>query len=291
MLAPAVHAFTLVFEFRCDNACSGALATVVAAEVGGRESARRQVVVDPTTGHVHYGQEEGWTGGSGSSATTLGLGPAVNDGKWHQVAISHFHARGATSVYVDGKLVRGRAAAGTGGAFHEHLIATKFTIGVSSTQKAVRYRDLLIYRCGLNADEVAFLWINSAVLGGSLEVFAPLDDTSGEPAENLAQSLSQVSMVCPGGVTGGTIGTGIVVDKEGGGAIVVLGSSVAAGHGCSVRLSTRGGILALACSPPHFFFCCRSCAFSRTPSTVLTYVLVITGRSLSSLLPLLAHNS
>ena len=48
----------------------------------------------------------------------------------------------------------------------------------------------MVWRAGLNADEVLFLWEKTDVLKGSLEVFAPMHGSS--PFENTAQTLSEM---------------------------------------------------------------------------------------------------
>ena len=58
------------------------------------------------------------------------------------------------------------------------------------------YRDLLIYRSALNADEVAALESGS-LLQASLEVYSPLTDMvfqPGAPVPNLAQSLTSAKV-------------------------------------------------------------------------------------------------
>ena len=48
-------------------------------------------------------------------------------------------------------------------------------------------RDWMVYRAGLNTDEVLFLWENTDVLKGSLEVFAPMHRAS--PFEHSADTF------------------------------------------------------------------------------------------------------
>ena len=113
------------------------------------------------------------------------------DGQWHQVVVSHYTARGETVFFVDGKLV-GRTA--------ERLEPTRFVIGGpggserAPAPKQADFKDLLLYRAGLNSDEVAALQ-QGVLLKASLEVYAPLADPrfeSGSPVENRAQSMTSV---------------------------------------------------------------------------------------------------
>ena len=101
------------------------------------------------------------------------------DGNWHNLVVSHYTARGETLFYVDGQLA-GRTA--------ERLEPNSFRLGGT----AVDLRDALLYRSGLNDDEVAALQ-SGTLLQSSLEIYAPLADAtfaSGAPVENRAQSLT-----------------------------------------------------------------------------------------------------
>jgi hypothetical protein len=58
------------------------------------------------------------------------------------------------------------------------------------------YKELLIYRSGLNAGEIEALYYDQ-LLQSSLEVYAPLNDQDfreGNSAENYAQSLSKLKI-------------------------------------------------------------------------------------------------
>ena len=81
----------------------------------------------------------------------------------------------------------------------ERLEPTSFALGGAGQAD---FKDLLIYRSALNADEVAAL-DRGALLQASLEVYAPLTDsplTPGVAVENRAQSLTS-AIVGPGGIT------------------------------------------------------------------------------------------
>jgi len=120
------------------------------------------------------------------------------DAAWHQIVLSHYTARGETLLFVDGALA-GKTA--------ERLQPERFVIGgpATSTQgsapKQADYKDLLVYRSALNADEVGALQ-KGTLLQASLDVYAPLTDARferGALLENRAQSMSGVK------VEGGTV--------------------------------------------------------------------------------------
>ena len=118
---------------------------------------------------------------------------AVDDrtGKWakgfwhdslHQNAAGHDELL-RTFVPTDGKLA---------GAVMERLEPRQFTL----TGPHADYRDLLIYRSALNADEVAALE-SGRLLQASLEVYSPLTELglqSKGMAANLAQSLTTAKL-------------------------------------------------------------------------------------------------
>ena len=98
----------------------------------------------------------------------------VKDGQWHQIALTHFYARGETCLYVDGALQ---------GSVGEQL-APK-TLYVGGTDAAISLREVFLYRSGMNADEMAALQ-EGKMLKSSLEVYAPLNGS----LDNLAQSTA-----------------------------------------------------------------------------------------------------
>lgn len=111
------------------------------------------------------------------------------DAKAHHLVVSHYTARGETLFFVDGTLA---------GSTKERLEPQRFTLGGGP---AAEYRDLLIYRSALNADEVAALE-RGQLLQASLEVYSPMTDVTVRPGgavQNLAQSLA-AGQIVPGGV-------------------------------------------------------------------------------------------
>ena len=115
------------------------------------------------------------------------------DAAWHQIVLSHYTARGETLLFVDGTLA-GKTA--------ERLQPARFVVGgpATSTQasapKSADYKDLLVYRSALNADEIAALQ-KGTLLQASLEVYAPLADMRFQRdavLENRAQSMTGVKV-------------------------------------------------------------------------------------------------
>jgi hypothetical protein len=113
-----------------------------------------------------------------SAAKTMVDSGVRADAQWHHVVLSHFTARGETLLFVDGKQV-GRVA--------ERLEPKNFVVGSRGD-----FKDLMLYRAALNADEVAALHAGK-LLKGSLEIYSPLTDAefkAGATVENRAQSLT-----------------------------------------------------------------------------------------------------
>jgi hypothetical protein len=103
------------------------------------------------------------------------------------VAVSHRHLKGETLLFVDGDPV-GKVA--------ERLEPIQFVLGdpADTPSLSASFRDWLVYRSALNADEVRALH-QGRLLQASLEVYAPLrreEPQAGGPVENRAQSLARV---------------------------------------------------------------------------------------------------
>jgi hypothetical protein len=110
------------------------------------------------------------------------------DAVWHHLVVSHYTARGETLFFVDGRLA-GKTA--------ERLEPKRFGLGGAGEAD---FKNLLIYRSALNADEVAALE-GDRFLQASLEVYAPLGDpqvAKGSALQNKAQSLTSAKVVSSG---------------------------------------------------------------------------------------------
>ena len=128
------------------------------------------------------GVERGvWTYTASTHAKVMSAVKA--DAAPHHLVLSHYTARGETLFFVDGKLA---------GSVSERLEPNRFVVGGVQAD----YKDLLIYRSALNADEIAALE-SGRLLQASLEVYSPLVEAqfrSGEQVENLAQSLTAATV-------------------------------------------------------------------------------------------------
>ncbi len=162
-----VHPFTQVFSFQATG--RGCLLTL-------QDSTR--------AGSLRIGR-----GGRLTYASALGgrlTTPAnVADGRWHQVILTHYFARGETILYVDSSRV---------GSLAERLRPRQLTLGGRATPQGGQFRNWLFYRAGMNADEARALAADS-LLRSSLELYAPLDGRRRSGADslvNLAQSTNVV---------------------------------------------------------------------------------------------------
>lgn len=111
------------------------------------------------------------------------------DSRWHHIVLSHYTARGETLFFVDGSLV---------GKVPERLEPNRFLLGGPGAWQGktapaqADYKEWLVYRSALNADEVEALY-DGKLLQASLDIYAPLADqrfAEGSALENRAQSLS-----------------------------------------------------------------------------------------------------
>jgi lysophospholipase L1-like esterase len=156
-----IHSFAVGFQ--CRTAGEGVIASVKHEE--GR------IELDVKDGKLLYRTVEG------------GLIPVgdIGRGAWVQVVLSHRYAKGETLIFVDGNHAR---------TVLERVAPMEFVLGGS---KEADYRQWLVYRSSLNADEVKALYEGKFVQA-SLEIYSPLVEKSLRP-ENLAQSLSTVEVV------------------------------------------------------------------------------------------------
>ena len=107
--------------------------------------------------------------------------------------LSHYAARGETLLFVDGDLA---------GSVNERLQPDRFVLGGAggtggAAPEQADYKDWMIHRAGLNADEAAALHAGT-LLQASLEIYAPLTGPEGASAGNLAQSLSVIEVQSAG---------------------------------------------------------------------------------------------
>ncbi|MBC6611619.1 T9SS type A sorting domain-containing protein [Hymenobacter sp. BT507] len=130
---------------------------------------------------------------SAKGQTITGTVPVANN-RWHKLVLTHFYARGTTMLYVDS--VREGSVA-------ERLRPTQFEVGGTTAPTKLQLRDWLLYRSGMNQDEVLAMAADS-LLKSSLELYAPLDGRpTADSLVNLAQSLNTLARTA-GPVTLGT---------------------------------------------------------------------------------------
>jgi len=127
-----------------------------------------------------------------ANGTVVDSGVAA-DARWHHIALSHYTGWGETHLYVDGAL-KGKVT--------ERLEPKQFVVGGPGSTggaagpKQSDYKDVLVFRSALNADEIAVL-TSGKILQGSLEVYAPLTDAAfmaNGITENRAQSLATLKI-------------------------------------------------------------------------------------------------
>lgn len=109
--------------------------------------------------------------------------PVMADGEWHDIALTHYFARGYTALYVDGVLA---------GEVDERLTLGDVTFGDRSNTAAVRqFSEISFWRSGMNADEMQ-AHHNGEMLKSSLEIYSPMQYDSYGMLPNLAQSTNAV---------------------------------------------------------------------------------------------------
>lgn len=111
----------------------------------------------------------------------------VADNRWHQLALTHYYARGATLLYVDSTQE---------GSVTERLRPTRLILGGLTTPRRIQLRDWFFYRSGMNQDEIRAMAADS-LLKSSLELYAPLAGrrATSDSLANLAQSLNKLVLV------------------------------------------------------------------------------------------------
>ena len=194
----AIHSFTVSFEIRAQGglkmAPTDAHTMLPVLMLSGKSTTNdgifeRQISIDRKSGSVHYEDTL-------ADSILHGGDQDVLDGGWHTVTVTHHYARSESIVYVDGRM-----DAGTGFAtsFAERIAPRNISLVMTSldgeldSSQFLQCRDLLIYRAGLNSEEVNFLSREKSVLKGSLEIYAPL--AGQKPHRNLAQSLSKLEQI------------------------------------------------------------------------------------------------
>jgi lysophospholipase L1-like esterase len=170
----------------------GAITVTVAPEVGGTAYlGLMEVLLDETTASDQFATVElrdaelAYVAADGREI----IAPLdADDGRWHEVALSHAYAAQETQLFVDGALV---------GRLRETLEPDQFILGGSGSSGSdspvsADYQDWAVYRAAWTEDE-AMAQQGGALQQASLEICAALDDASfsnGVAVANRAQSLS-----------------------------------------------------------------------------------------------------
>ena len=137
------------------------------------------VSIDVTTGFLTYQSPNGGF----ITGTTV-----MNDGQWHNAALSHYYAQGFTVLYCDGVEV---------GRINEKLLSSSFNLFDANAPASVDYRNWFFYRSAMNQMEMTGL-VGGKMLKSSLELYAPLDGqaiVSADPLVNLAQCTNTIQMI------------------------------------------------------------------------------------------------
>lgn len=110
-------------------------------------------------------------------------GAVLTDNEWHDVALTHYYARGYTALYVDGVLKA---------SVSEKLVPSLFTIGDEIKTVSREISEVSFWRSGMNEQEIAAQH-SGKMMKSSLEIYAPMDVTENSVA-NKAQSLNGLTL-------------------------------------------------------------------------------------------------
>ena len=168
-----VESFTQAFEYKSE--VPGPIATAIS--VASAEPTEIAELEIDSSGQLIYQHDDG---------QTLRSTSVINDGAWHDIALTYYHASERTALYLDGQQVGELDAS--------WQYNPGFLLGIVG-DASTRIRQLYSYRAGMNADEIALVAADS-MLTSSLEIYAPLDSSSIDPYANFAQSLSTLGGGC-----------------------------------------------------------------------------------------------
>ena len=128
----------------------------------------------------------------GPGGAELSAAATVNDGKWHDIALSHRHGTSKTLLFIDGQLE---------GSADDQYLPDLFVVGGAAdavgralAPQQADYQDVCIYRAAWTGEE-ALAQSAGALQQASLEICSPLADENpaqGAAFENRAQSFSEL---------------------------------------------------------------------------------------------------
>jgi len=200
--ADKMHPFAMSVQVRAQGdgvyaAINGASLTATTAVKhierarGGAVDLEETTLTPAGSAHAQISVAKGvWTYTAANGSTAIPSNVKA-DSAWHQIVVSHYTARGETLFFVDGQLA---------GHVAERFEPKSFIVGGSGAVDDVEpahgrpadFKELMIYRSALNADEVAAL-AKGMLLQASLEIYSPLADAAfrrGQPIQNLAQATT-----------------------------------------------------------------------------------------------------
>ncbi len=143
----------------------------------------RSVSVDQE-GYITYNAGSLQRAGNITSSSAV-----LNDGEWHDIALSHYYARGASILYIDGKPA--------GETAERMALDDDIRFGESPRE----FSEINFWRAGMNEDEMT-AHHNGEMLKSSLEVYSPMKVGEDGKIANLAQSTNSLyyTTTTPSGV-------------------------------------------------------------------------------------------
>ena len=107
----------------------------------------------------------------------------LKDGRWHDVALTHYYARGYTALYVDGDEI---------GSVGGRIEPGRFVFGDDANVAASRdFSEISLWRAGMNADEMK-AHHEGQMLKSSLEIYSPMQYDADGIIPNHAQSTNSL---------------------------------------------------------------------------------------------------
>lgn len=168
-----LHPFTLCFRVKVTGACR---LLNFAHETGSLTG----------TGSLWLNGDGTVTYNSPRNGSVTASESAVNDGDWHDIALSHYYARGYTALYIDGKEVAH---------VHENInLNGGFTVaGSKDFGSSVCVSEIALWRAGMNEDEMR-AHHDGEMLKSSLEIYSPMKLDNNGKIVNFAQSLNEIKV-------------------------------------------------------------------------------------------------
>ncbi len=147
----------------------------------------------PFTGSVAVNTDGTLTYSSPLKQPVTTIDAVMADGEWHDIALSHYFARGCTILYVDGV---------EAGSVDERLTLGNITFGdnTSASLPSRQFSEITFWRAGMTPEEMT-AHHEGKMLKSSLEIYSPVEITGGTIA-NLAQSTNRITVDNSASLTG-----------------------------------------------------------------------------------------